>query len=863
MRSMMRFARPDLRHGGKPGWSNLILAVMLGLLTSALILPAGAAPRDEAKRHFKGGMQLIANGEVDKGIAELELAYEILPHPNVMFNIGRAYMDAGRTEEALSYFRRYVDSGPPDAADVQALILNLEEEQALAAKAAGAKEIEMVEGEVSAEQMKALMELAERLEETATRMESRPLGGGRPSAFYGDAELSADELLAAKSVENIYEEEVVSASRQATSPLDAPVSTHIITAEDIRMSGAVSIPDLLRTVPGIDVMQMGPGNHNIGVRGFNQRMNNKVLVLVDGRSVYFDFLGPTYWKTLAVNLADIERIEIIRGPGSTLYGANAFSGVINIITKPAGDKNAEFGVIGGMGETVLGNVRYSDRIRTVGYGLSVGYEQQDRFELEYDPGRQDIATSVEDPTLGVRALRVNGGMNWLPRRDTQVGISAGMSHLYVDWYALGLLRNFYMNSTYPYVRADIRHKGITARAFWNGIRVPDAGPVYVAPGALDSLKTDISSDIIDVEAAYSGDAMIGVPHNISVGVGFRIKTIAGFHEGTKWNYIDDTHVERHLNGFIEDRITFLEDGEKFNGFATVLGFRFDQHPLVGFTPSPRFALVAKPTAGMAIRASAGTAFRIPTFMESYLELRVPGPVNGAELITYGNTGLEPELIRNIEIGYRYEGSDYFMFDVAGYYQRVSNLIALTDVTSTYDYGLDEEVNPDQLVAGTSQWDNMDQSFGGFGIEPAVHLFPIDGLDISVNYAFNYLVDLDLYKEDPDAARDSRSPMHKLNGGVQYRSPFFLDFGLNVNYVSAYTIPERTFDDLGDVVSDPQDMDAFFIINARIILRLLEDKLSVGVTGTNLTAFGKDGGHKEHAFGQTIGPRLYGSISYKF
>ncbi|MDP7111453.1 MAG: TonB-dependent receptor plug domain-containing protein, partial [Myxococcota bacterium] len=412
-------------------WIRWIL--LLALLAAAG--PAQAGPRDEAKRHFRSGMELIAGGDLTGGIADLEQAYEILPHPNVLFNIGRAYLDAKHQEESLPYFQRYVDSGAPDAAEVQFLVARIERE--LADAATPDEPPPSVTGEATAEQIEALTQLAERLERAAEQLEDgrgrRPGGGA-----LGEATMSAEELLAAKSLETVYEEEVVSASRQATSPLDAPASTVILTAEDIRMSGATNLPDLLRSVAGVEVMQMGSGNHNIGIRGFNARMNNKVLVLVDGRSVYMDFLGATFWRTLDVNLADIERVEVVRGPGSTLYGANAFSGVINIITRPKGERSAEFGVIGGMGRTIQGNVRYSDRIRTVGYALSVGYEQTDRFELEYDPQRTDLLPQVTDPNLAVRALRVNGGVNWLPRRDTQFALSGGVSSAFQDFYAIGL-----------------------------------------------------------------------------------------------------------------------------------------------------------------------------------------------------------------------------------------------------------------------------------------------------------------------------------------------------------------------------------------------------------------------------------------
>jgi len=809
-------------------------------------IPAMATPRDEAKRHFRAGMALIAAGDTMEGIAELEVAYDTLPHPNVLFNIGRAYFDAGYAQESLEYFQRYLDSEPEDAADVMALMAGIEASLAESAAPAAPGEVPAsgaVEG-LPPEKVQELLDLAERLERAAERLES---GGGRPATVPGGAALSPEELLEAKSLEAVYDEVVVSASRQATSPLDAPVSTHILTAEDIRISGVTNIPDLLRQVPGMEVMQLGAGHTNIGIRGFNARLNNKVLVLVDGRPVYMDFLGTTFFRLLDVNLADIDRIEVIRGPGSTMYGANAFSGVVNIITRPKGERAAEFGVIGGMGPTIQGNMRFSDRIKTVGYALSVGYEQTNRFELEYDPDRLDLVPTMSDPDLAVRTLRLNGGLTWLPRRDTRFGVSGGLATGYDDFYAIGLLRNMNINGTFPWLRADVKHKGLTARAFWNHADTT-ADPNYYAEGTLDSVFTKVKANIFDVEVSYGGDVDLGVPHHLTVGAGFRVKTI-------EWDYLDDDHTERHLNGFVEDRISFAK------WFDMVLGFRFDQHPLVGFTPSPRAALVLKPNEQMAFRASAGTAFRIPTFMESYLAMRVPGPVTGAELITYGDLELEPEAIRSVELGYRVEGGGYLVFDVAAYYQRIDQLIHLGDVSPTYSAGLDSEPYDDRFVLGTSQFENVDQVIDGFGVEPALHVFPVDGLDISVNYAFNYLMDATARAAGEDDFRDARTPMHKINGGIQYRSPFNLDFNLDVHYVTAYTVPERTFDDSGAVMLDPLDIDPYVIVNARIILRLMEDRLNIGITGSNLTAFHK--AHREHAFGTYIGPRVYGTLSYRF
>ena len=116
-----------------------------------------------------------------------------------------------------------------------------------------------------------------------------------------------------------------------------PAAIHVITQDDIRRSGALSIPEVLRLAPGMQVARINAGTWAIGMRGFADRLARSMLVLIDGRAVYSPLFAGTYWETQDVLLEDVERIEVIRGPGGTLWGANAVNGVINIMSRPAAD----------------------------------------------------------------------------------------------------------------------------------------------------------------------------------------------------------------------------------------------------------------------------------------------------------------------------------------------------------------------------------------------------------------------------------------------------------------------------------------------------------------------------------------------
>ena len=138
----------------------------------------------------------------------------------------------------------------------------------------------------------------------------------------------SDDELTNKSLEELMSIQVTSVSKKEQALSRTAAAIFVITAEDIRTSGARNIPDLLRMVPGMDVAQINSNNWAISARGFNEEFSAKLLVLIDGRSIYTQTFGGVFWDTIDLPLENIERIEVIRGPGGTVWGANAVNGVI-------------------------------------------------------------------------------------------------------------------------------------------------------------------------------------------------------------------------------------------------------------------------------------------------------------------------------------------------------------------------------------------------------------------------------------------------------------------------------------------------------------------------------------------------------
>jgi iron complex outermembrane receptor protein len=165
------------------------------------------------------------------------------------------------------------------------------------------------------------------------------------------------------SVEDLLNVKVTSVAKKVQALNDAPAAIFVISNEDIKRSGATSIPDALRLAPGLDVARIDSNKWAVSARGFNARFSNKLLVLIDGRSAYTRSFAGVYWENQDVMMEDVDRIEIIRGPGATLWGANAVNGVINIITKNSSEtQGGSLNAGGGTEETGFGSFRYGTKL---------------------------------------------------------------------------------------------------------------------------------------------------------------------------------------------------------------------------------------------------------------------------------------------------------------------------------------------------------------------------------------------------------------------------------------------------------------------------------------------------------------------
>jgi iron complex outermembrane receptor protein len=840
------------------------VAAALGL---AAMLCSGAAladARTEARRHFKAGMALIQQKKLEQGIVELEKAYEIYPHPNVAYNVATAQAELGRYELALGAYRTYLDSNPPDRAEVEKLVKDLQAkiEAQHAEKVLppppepkpGEKPVEPKPGEKPVEPKPGEKPVEPKPGEKP--VEPKPVEPKPPEVVPQPAKPPGEAGAQART-EDIYEQTVITASRGAQSPLDAPNSTTIITRQDIRLSGQTRIPELLRRVAGMDVMQITGADTNVSMRGFNSRLANKLLVLVNGRSVYNDILGSTFWESFTIDVDQIERIEVVRGPGSALYGADAFAGVVNIITIAPGEGKTGFRVGVGDGGQGYGSGWATGREGDLSYRASVGYTRYPRWTRENAANRIDLNVSSFDQNLGTENLRADLRLAYRFDKNNEIDFGGGFSRVQLDIYGIGPFNDYNIQGDNSDVSVDYKGKHLNARAYYDRLAVDGQKDYDYLGHTLDLAHPQ--QNIFDAEAEYVNDFRFPQPlrHDIHIGLGYRLKDVS-------WTYlVQPTPIEHHGSAYLQDSIKIADK-------VIVVGSgRVDYvpylHRIVG---SPRGSVVFKPTDRQAIRVSGSTAFRTPSFLEAYLHIPVQLSLPGVQIVStttredIPNFTLQPEQVTSAEVGYLNQQSDFFEVDVAAYYNRVTNLIELTPVrTQTLADkaaglgGFDPVTG--QFNAGFGGWDNSGDVFNVVGGEIGVRAYPVEGLDLFANYALNWSFQQHATTGIPD---DQRTSHHKINAGVQLRTKIGFNGEVTFYYQSSQLWNEQIAT-LAGIVYQQFPLPAYTLLNGRLGWRFYKDRIEISAAVFNALAGVGAPPPQMHPFGNQIGRRFMGFFSY--
>jgi outer membrane cobalamin receptor len=856
--------------------------------------PAFADARTEARRHFKTGMELLNKGKFLEGAKELELANEILPHPNVQFNVARAYAEAGLIERAIEEYKKYLAGDPADRGGAARIIKLLEEKLALqrieqgkadgAGKPGDEKPADGKPGdekpadgkpsdgkpgdEKPADGKPGDGKPADGKPADGKPADGKPADGkpgdgkpadGKPADKVGGGEVA--NIVGAARDEDVYRETVITASRGAQSPLDSPNSTTIITRQDIRLSGITRIPELLRRVPGMDVMQVTGGDSNVSMRGFNSRLSNKLLVLINGqRPAYNDVLGSTFWETLSIDVDQIERIEVVRGPGSALYGANAFAAVVNIITIAPGEGRTGFRIGVGTNAEGYGSAWAAGRDGDFGYRASVGYTRRPRWTREVQDGRQDIITFDKDQNLGAENLRVDIRLAQRLKGNRELQIGGGFARADLDVYGIGPFNDYRAKFDTSDVTAMFRGENFSARVYYARFTATTGANHQYQGHTL--FPSEANQNSVDAELQFFKDFTFpkGVEHSFRAGAAYKLKVI-------DWTYLQrNAPIENWGSAFVQDAIRLGKHVQ------VVVSGRADYVPyLNNVVASPRGSLIIKPTETQSIRLSGSTAFRNTTFLESYLNLPIQLQVPGVELVSASKRledpafKLQPERIITLETSYLNQSNDRFEFEVTAYYNRISNLIRLADarplsLANRADGlgGLNPETGRYTVAFGG--WENQCDTLNVVGGEVGARVYPVDGLDVFANYALNYTGQE--LEAGCDQAFDQRTSRHKINAGVQLRTKAGVDGEITFHYQSAQVWGERLATPTGiDFLTF--DLPAYFLLNGRVGYHfpIASTTGDVSLVVYNALAGLFDEPAQQHPFGNQVGRRVMGYFTH--
>lgn len=627
--------------------------------------------------------------------------------------------------------------------------------------------------------------------------------------------------------ETLYlKEETISIATRYGQPISqAPSNVYVITDEDISQSGAPDLPTVLRRIPGLEVMQVSGADFNVSVRGNNQLSANKLLVMVDGRSIYVDVQGSIYWQAIPITLPEIKRIEVLKGPASVLYGFNAFDGVINIITKsPEEMKGATVQVSGGELGTIRAAAIYANRYQQFSYRLSYGHDQNQQWRNRNAPAFRDDKFNVhtEYALAGDSKLSFSGGL--VDVKDFNGNVTAEAVNTGVP--ALG-----YAHATYD-------QPNFFVRAFWN--RYDINGPVTVNPLLAPFLSlTDrnfnpnhnMQGNTYNIEAQHG--IALGVSTRLSLGINYRHNTLSS-------NFIDRFRTEDRL-GF-----SLQTEWNPSEWLQLVGGVRYDLSTFIHPTISPRGSLIFTPLPNHTVRATAAVGYRPPTMFETFdaatAIITPPSPIPPLPPTRLtGSTNLAPEKIVSYELEYQ---GWYFQHRLraraAGFFNHISDLIVAA-------------------ATGLTQGGVAD-IYGG---EAGVEFLAATWLSGFGNVA---------YQEIGQTIRGTAqrgAPRFKWNAGLRGQWENGLSGEIAYHYVGGATYPISpaflNFTSFGVVPPDTR-VGHYQLLNVRAAYRFWREEVADGYRREAEVAISifnaLNDNHREHPLGDLLGTRVMGWLTVK-
>jgi iron complex outermembrane receptor protein len=450
---------------------------------------------------------------------------------------------------------------------------------------------------------------------------------------------------------------ITSVSRRPELVARAAAAVTVISREDLRRSGASTLPDMLRAVPGLHVARVGSRDWAVTARGFNSQLSNKVLVLVDGRTVYSPIFGGVFWDALAVPLDEVDRIEVIRGPGATLWGSNALNGVINIITRPAAESDGgRIAVATGTRTPIRGSARFGNSFGDgAAYRVYAGGRVRDPAMLE------DGTDAIDDWRLGQAGFRLDGKpgvRRWTVQGDIYNGI--GDTELLLPI------------ASPPYTsrqidQLDVRGGNLLGRWTQSLGEASDLAAQVTYDYAYrrhEQLFGTLRSSVLDFDFQHR----LPGPGRTDVlwGVGYRLK--ADEVTGAAPISFSPPRRSTHLaSAFLQGELPI---GRRL---ALTAGSKVDHNSFTGIELQPNVRLLWLPGSRHSLWAAVSRAVRTPTRVEADAIAIAAVPDDPVERQIFGNDETEAEALIAYEAGYRTEPGRGVSLDLSVFYNDYDQL----------------------------------------------------------------------------------------------------------------------------------------------------------------------------------------------
>jgi len=569
------------------------------------------------------------------------------------------------------------------------------------------------------------------------------------------------------SLEELGNVEVTTASKEPAQVWQTPAAIYVITQEDIRRSGATSIPEVLRLAPGVEVARTDSDHWAVGVRGFGGQFSKSLLVLIDGRSVYTPLFAGVYWQVQDMLLEDIERIEVIRGPGGTIWGANAVNGVINIITKSARDTHGALAsATSGNIDQGTGGARYGGdngkglNYRVYGKGFIRGHEfHPDGANFDYWRTGQ-LGFRADWGTINRDSFTLQGDM-YKGSDGERVAIS---------FYSPPSVQVF----DGPHDVAGGNLLGRWRHQFGGDSDIQLQG--YYDRTSRFSPQLDEIRNTFDFDFLYHFKIIRN--QDILTGVGARWSPDTIMQRFDTLDFEPHQETDSIYSWFLQDRIPLVS-----NRFWLTLGSKFEHNNYSGFEWQPDARLLWTPTEHQSVWAAVSRAVRTPSRLDQDLQLTdflVAGPPIPIFLRVVGSKQFVSEKLIGSEIGYRTLVAKNLYLDVAAFHN---------DYDDLYGYGpgsgfVETSPPPAHLILQLPLANALKGST--YGVEIAPDWKPFDWWDLKGSYSYLHLKVRDKagFTDNLNTVSDNgSSPHHQFVLQSLFTLPKKLELDATVRYVS--------------------------------------------------------------------------------